>query len=553
MNEPMITRAPPTRVGRRRPSGEAPPLPRRLSASTGVALVLIGAVVLLWIGFAFAPVVRVVNEVDLALLDAITAVRFGALTRTMRGIGELGAAPVFRVLVWSTLIVLLVFRRFQHLFAVLAVLIVVAAVTTLSAVEIGRMRPTGVEILDGWQGYAHPARPVALLGLALTIVLFALVPAGRWRTRAAWIAGGALGLLVLARLYLAVDHPTDAAVACVLGVALPIVLFRLLVPDDAFPVSYHRGVRAHLDVGAARGEAIAHAVRDQLGLEVVEVEPFALHGSAGSTPVCIRVRDERGDDRKVFGKIYALSHLRSDRWYKLGRTVLYGRLEDERPFNTVRRLVEYEDHMLRVLRDAGLRTAEPLGVVEITPEREYVLLTEFFEAEQLGVAPVDDGIIDDALDAVRLLWDAGLAHRDIKPANLLVHDEHVLLIDVAFAAVRPSPWRQAVDLANMMLTLALFSTPERVYERALRRFSADDVAEAFAASRAITIPSQLRAALKADGRDLLRCFRELAPARPPISIQRWSLRRFGLTLVVVVTLVLGLVLLVENLRAASLL
>jgi serine/threonine protein kinase len=152
-----------------------------------------------------------------------------------------------------------------------------------------------------------------------------------------------------------------------------------------------------------------------------------------------------------------------------------------------------------------------------------------------------------------LLWDAGLAHRDVKPANLLVHDDRVLLIDVAFAAVRPSPWRQAVDLANMMLTLALFSTPERVYERALRVFSADDVAEAFAASRAITIPSQLRAALKADGRDLGRCFRELAPERAPISIQRWSLRRFGLTLVVVVVLVLSFVLLIANLQAVGLL
>ena len=43
----------------------------------------------------------------------------------------------------------------------------------------------------------------------------------------------------------------------------------------------------------------------------------------------------------------------------------------------------------------------------------------------------------------------------------------MLLIDVAFATVRPTPWRQAVDLANMMLTLALANTPQHVYERAL--------------------------------------------------------------------------------------
>ena len=41
-----------------------------------------------------------------------------------------------------------------------------------------------------------------------------------------------------------------------------------------------------------------------------------------------------------------MSHVRADRWYKLGRTILYGRLEDEAPFQSVRRLVEYEDYAL---------------------------------------------------------------------------------------------------------------------------------------------------------------------------------------------------------------
>ena len=47
----------------------------------------------------------------------------------------------------------------------------------------------------------------------------------------------------------------------------------------------------------------------------------------------------RGPGRYVFGKIYTMNHVRADRWYKTGRTILYGRLEDEAPFQTVRRLV----------------------------------------------------------------------------------------------------------------------------------------------------------------------------------------------------------------------
>ena len=134
----------------------------------------------------------------------------------------------------------------------------------------------------------------------------------------------------------------------------------------------------------------------------------------------------------------------------------------------MRRLVTYEDYALRLLQDIGVRTARPYGIVEITPEREYMLVTEFFAgAVEIGEADVDDGLIDQGLLLIRTLWDAGIAHRDIKPGNLMVRSGELLLIDVAFVQVRPSPWRQAVDLGNMMLVLAVRTDPERVYRRAL--------------------------------------------------------------------------------------
>ena len=122
---------------------------------------------------------------------------------------------------------------------------------------------------------------------------------------------------------------------------------------------------------------------------VEDLQPFGLEGSAGSTPLRITVK---GDPPSyLFAKLYARSHLRADRSYKLGRALLYGRLEDEKPFNTVRRFVQQEDY------------------------------------------------------ALALMPRAGLAHRDVKPANLLVRDGQLYLIDVFFTEVRPSPWRQGVD------------------------------------------------------------------------------------------------------------
>ena len=109
-------------------------------------------------------------------------------------------------------------------------------------------------------------------------------------------------------------------------------------------------------------------------------------------------------------------------------------------------------------------------------------------------------MIDGGLDLVRRLWDAGFAHRDPKPANLLVVGGHLQLVDVSALEVRPSPWRQAVDLANMMLCLALRTDADRVYARATSVFTPEEIAEGFASSVGLAIPTELAEKLKADGR-----------------------------------------------------
>jgi hypothetical protein len=120
------------------------------------------------------------------------------------------------------------------------------------------------------------------------------------------------------------------------------------------------------------------------------------------------------------------------------------------------------------------------------------------------------------------------------------------VIDVFFVQVRPSPWRQAVDLANMMLVLAVKSDAKRVYEHSLEFFTEDDIGEAFAAARGVASPTQLRSMLKQDGRDLVGEFRALAPERKPVSIQRWSVRRVVRTAGVLLLALVALLVVVSN-------
>src|SRR4051794_3091993 len=537
---------------RRRPSGEPPPLPAHLNASGKWWLGLSALVVVAWGVVVLTGTVAFVDVLDTWVLQGLADVRTPGLTRAADVAGVLATRQALYVLWLVNLVALAALRRWRHLFVWLGAGLVVVQIGSGLVSLMARPRPYEIEILGSWAGFSMPSLPMAALSAFLMSMAYAFIPAGRLRTRAKYGIAVLLAVTALSRLYLAQDHPTDIVAGVIFGVAVPLAAFRLLAPNDVYPVRYSRGRPAHLDVTGQRGDAIIRALQDQLGLIASEVKPFGLAGSGGSTPLRITVKGD--PDTYVFGKLYAATHVRSDRWYKLGRTLLYGRLEDEQPFHSVRRLVQYEDYVLRVLSDAGLPVAHPLGIVEITPEREYLLVTEFFDgAREIGDADIDDEVIDQGMLAVRRLWEIGLAHRDIKPANVLVRDGTLFLIDTAFAEVRPSPWRQAVDLANMMLVLGLRTSAEQVYARARLQFSDEEIAEAFAATRGLTMPSQLRRMLRQQGKDLHGDFLELLPYRlPPIRIQRWTWRRVVLTIASLFGAVLGIALILGNLLGSPL-
>ena len=523
----------------RRPTGAPPPLPKKIGWTGALRLALLVLIVLpgcIWLHVNPAAF----DRFDDAITDAVVSLRVGWLDAVARSLNTFGSRWGLGLLMLATIAGVAWFKRWRHL----AMFLIGVALSGLLAQGLlllaSRPRPFDVTIIGTWEGFSAPSLPMGGLGVAVVGIAYMLVEPGRPRMYAKFVGAAVLILAAFLRIYLGIDHFTDALFGILIGVSIPVALFRAWAPNDVYPVKYGRhGKSAHLDVSGRRGEAIKQAMREQLGYEVVSMKLVGLEGSGGSTPLKMRVIDDQGVERSIFAKLYAKNHVRADRWYKLGRSMLYGRLEDETPFSTVRRFVEYEDYTLRLLGEKGFSTPEPLDIVEITPEREYLIAMEFFEdAVEISEAEVDDQIIDDGLQLIRKMWDTGLSHRDIKPANLMVQNGRLRLIDVFFVQVRPSPWRQAVDLGNMMLVLALRSDPEHVYEMALAYFTPDELAEAFAATRGVASPSQLRASMKADGRGLLEKFRELAPARKPIATQRWSVRRVLLILATLLLLLL---------------
>src|SRR5512132_3772398 len=285
---------------RRRPTGQAPPLPRSIQP-TGVWWAAAAVVLVALARIAFGPARRslgvAVTVWDDAVVRWLAGLRLPGLTGLMEAVvASSGSAGMIGALRWGTLIALLVLRRFRHLVVFVGSFLAVLLVVRLATVD--RPRPFGVELRGSWGGWAMPSRPVAIFAATLVGVLYTLVPVGRWRQLGKWIATGLVTAFALARIHLGVDAPTDALVAAVIGVAVSVVAYRLFVPNEIFPVTYKRGRSAHLDVSGRRGEAIRQALTDQLGLTALEVEPFGLSGSAGSTPLRHQVQDQAGNPSK---------------------------------------------------------------------------------------------------------------------------------------------------------------------------------------------------------------------------------------------------------------
>ena len=313
---------------------------------------------------------------------------------------------------------------------------------------LSRPRPYGVPIIGGWAGYASASPFVAVLTFYLLGIVYCLAVPGRARSRARAAAAATVAAFAAARLYLGVDHPDDVLLGAAFAAAIAVTAFGYFTPDEVFPVAYRRGRTAHVDVTGRRGEAIRRAVADQLGLDVTQIKPVGLDSSAGLDPAAaagpgrpgaVRVRQavhQRPRPRRPLVQARADHRLR----HLGGR----GPVPDGAAPGRIRGLCPAPGAGGRGPHRPALRHRGD------DPQREYLLVTEFFkDAVEIGQAQVDNAIIDQGLLMIRRLWEAGLAHRDIKPGNLMVRCGELLLIDVCFVQVRPSPWRQAVDLGNI--------------------------------------------------------------------------------------------------------
>ena len=364
----------------RRPSGAPPPLPKSIGF-TGWLWLLVTFVVVglasLWLHFSLSAL----HLVDGFITDVVVDVRMGWLDGTTRFFNTAASTGGIAVLAAGVILATGWFRRWRH---IIICLVSIAAVELAAGgfyLVASRPRPFGVVPIAGWEGFSSPSMPIAGLAAVGISAIYMLVVPGRPRYYAKWVLTATLVVVEpRARSTSASTTPPTTCSArwsASRSSSPPSVRSRpttssrqLREARQVGPPGRHRQARrGHQgrDEGAARPHDHEHQAGRARGLRRFDAAADARRSTRAARHVAL------------FAKLYAKNHVRADRWYKLGRTMLYGRLEDETPFSTVRRFVEYEDYTLRLLGDYGFSTPDALGIVEITPEREYLIAMEFFE------------------------------------------------------------------------------------------------------------------------------------------------------------------------------
>ena len=168
--------------------------------------------------------------------------------------------------------------------------------------------------------------------------------------------------------------------------------FRFFTPERGLPGDATGGARRPTSTSAAAaGRRSARPSRTSWALTVLDIKPVGLAGSGGSTPLRLRVagdpdtlpvRQALRDEATCAPTAGTSSAARSST----------AALEDEAPFQSVRRLVEYEDYTLRLLRDAGIPTAAPPTASSRSPPSASTCSSPSSSTarQEIGDAEVDD-------------------------------------------------------------------------------------------------------------------------------------------------------------------
>ncbi len=433
-------------------------------------------------------VIRLIAAALVLALAVVIAALLPALLRpaaAITGVGPATAAgQVLTGLVQVTIavaaLVLLVaalrYRRFRVLatvaggFAAAAALM--AGITYLAGPGGSAGLPAGLR-QGSWLAGAGFPDPAVLAGLAAVAVAAAPWLSRPWR-RAAWAT---LLLIGVARLITGGLLPMQLVLALATGVTVGAgLLVAFGVPDRRMGPA---GVAAALRAG---------------GVPVSQVTgPFA--AAKGSRPFQVTA----GDGPALFVKVFGSDQRDADLLYRAYRGIRLRGVGDTRPAASLLRAVEHEALVAVMAERAGVAVPH-VGQVIKAGDGSVLLTMELIPGRSLGDIPagsITDELAREVWREVGRLHQARIAHRALHGTNIMIGQNGCpRLVDFSFAELAATGRQRAIDVAELLTSLASRIGPDRAVAAAAAAIGASGVATAVPLLQPLALSAGTRRAIK---------------------------------------------------------
>ena len=426
-----------------------------------------------------AVLVLAVAVVVAALLPALLRPAAAAVT----GVGPATEAGrvltgLVQVMIAAAALVLLVaalrYRRFRVLATVAGGFAAAAALMAGIAYLAGPGGPAPAGLRQGsWLAGAGFPDPAVLAGLAAVAVAAAPWLSRPWR-RASWAT---LLLIGAARLVTGGLLPLQLVLALAAGVTVGAgLLVAFGVPDRRMGPA---GVAAALRAG---------------GVPVRQVSG-PLRAAKGSRPF----EATTGDGNGLFVKVFGSDQRDADLLYRAWRGIRLRGVGDTRPAASLFKAVEHEA-LLGVMAERAGVAVPHVGQVIRAGDGSVLLTMDLVAGTSLDQVPADR--ITDQL--ARTLWrevgqlhQARIAHRSLHGSNIMIgQDGSAVLVDFSFAELAATSRQRAIDVAELLTSLAGRIGPDRAVATAAATIGAGGVAAAVPLLQPLALSAGTRHAIK---------------------------------------------------------
>ena len=402
---------------------------------------------------------------------AVTALRPSAAAgRTLAGLMQAG----FVVAAMAAIAVTLRHRRFR----LLASLATGAALTGAALIGITRLvggeRPRALTAsASHWPWLIG----TSLAGPALGAAVAGLVAAAPWLSRSwrrtAWTA---LWLVGAAQLITGLASPMEVVLAFAAGVTVGAGLLVLFgVPDQRI------GPEA---IAAALGSA---------GLRVSGVAPAAVEAK-GSRPFVAAAED----GTQLFIKVLGADNRDADLLYRAYRLVRLRDIGDTRPAASLIQAVEHQALVALMAERAGVAVPAIRQVVR-TADGSVLLAMARVDGGSLGGIPpqlLTDSLLLALWREVDGLHRAKIAHRALRAANIVVDGaDRPWLTDFSFSELAATQRQMALDIAELLASLAIIAGADRAVTSAATILAAEDIAAAVPLLQPLALSAATRRAI----------------------------------------------------------